>query len=121
LRDLANEYNVVLIFDEVVTGFRLSYGGGQSYYGVVPDVCTLGKIIGGGYALAAVAGRADIMAHFDKARVGPGQFMPQIGTLSGSPIAAVAGLATLEILERPGRTSAFSRRGALFGKGSKDL
>lgn len=102
LREITREYGIVLIFDEVVTGFRLAYGGGQTYYGVVPDVCTLGKVIGGGYALAAIAGKADIMAHFDKARVGPGQFLPQIGTLSGSPIAAIAGLATLEVLERPG-------------------
>ena len=93
---------IPLIFDEVVTGFRFAYGGGQEYYGVVPDLCSLGKVIGGGFPLAAVAGRADIMAHFDKATAGPGGFVPQIGTLSGNPVAAVAGLATLDILRRPG-------------------
>ncbi len=91
-----------LIFDEVVTGFRLAYGGAQEYYGVVPDLCTLGKVIGGGFPLAAIAGRADIMAHFDRGAVGDEGFLMQIGTLSGNPVAAAAGLATLEILRRPG-------------------
>lgn len=102
LRDITAEYGIPLIFDEVVTGFRLAYGGGQSFYGVTPDICTLGKVIGGGYPLSAIAGRAEIMAHFDQAKVGAAGFMPQIGTLSGNPIAAVAGLATLRILKRPG-------------------
>jgi glutamate-1-semialdehyde 2,1-aminomutase len=102
LRDVTAEFGIPLIFDEVVTGFRLAYGGAQEYYGVVPDICTMGKVIGGGYPLSAVAGRAEIMAHFDRAAVGEAGFMPQIGTLSGNPIAAVAGLATLKILQRPG-------------------
>lgn len=102
LRDLTAEYGIVLIFDEVVTGFRLAYGGGQTYYGVTPDLCTLGKVIGGGYPLAAIAGRAEIMAHFDREQVGPESFTPQIGTLSGNPIAAAAGLAALEVLKQPG-------------------
>ncbi|PWS36763.1 aspartate aminotransferase family protein [Falsiroseomonas bella] len=102
LRDLCDAHGIVLIFDEVVTGFRFAYGGAQSYYGVTPDLCTLGKIIGGGFPLAAVAGRAAIMAHFDRALVGDDGFLIQIGTLSGNPVAAVAGLKTLEILRRPG-------------------
>lgn len=102
LRDITAETGIVLIFDEVVTGFRLSYGGGQTYYGVTPDLCTLGKVIGGGHPLSAIAGRADIMAHFDKKKVGAEGFMPQLGTLSGNPVAAAAGLATLAILKRPG-------------------
>ena len=102
LRAITQAYGIVLIFDEVVTGFRLSYGGAQEYYGVTPDICTLGKVIGGGYPLSAIAGRADIMAQFDQNRVGADGFLPQIGTLSGNPVAAVAGLATLEILRRPG-------------------
>ncbi len=102
LRDITAEYGIPLIFDEVVTGFRLAYGGGQTYYGVTPDICTLGKVIGGGFPLSAIAGRADIMAHFDRAQVDAPAFMPQIGTLSGNPVAAVAGLATLRILKRPG-------------------
>lgn len=102
VRAATQEYGIPLIFDEVVTGFRFAYGGAQELYGVVPDVCTLGKIVGGGYPLSAVAGRADIMKHFDRAQVGDEGFMPQIGTLSGNPVAAVAGLKTLEILKRPG-------------------
>ena len=102
LRKLATDNGMLLIFDEVVTGFRFAYGGAQEYYGVVPDICTLGKTIGGGFPLAAIAGRADIMAHFDKGSVGEDDFMMQVGTLSGNPIAAVAGLKTLEILKRPG-------------------
>ncbi|MDO9709664.1 aspartate aminotransferase family protein [Paracraurococcus lichenis] len=102
IREITAQYGIPLIFDEVVTGFRFAYGGAQSYYGVTPDLCTLGKIIGGGFPLAAVAGRADIMAHFDKGLVGEDGFLMQVGTLSGNPVAAVAGLATLEVLRRPG-------------------
>jgi glutamate-1-semialdehyde 2,1-aminomutase len=102
LRRLTEQYGILLIFDEVVTGFRFAYGGAQQYYGVVPDICTLGKTIGGGFPLAAIAGRADIMAHFDKAAVAADDFLMQIGTLSGNPVAAAAGLKTLEILKRPG-------------------
>ena len=102
LRAVTAEYRIPLIFDEVVTGFRLAYGGAQAYYGVVPDLCTLGKVIGGGFPLAAVAGREELMAHFDRNAVGEDGFLPQIGTLSGNPVAAVAGLATLNILKRPG-------------------
>ena len=101
LREETEKHGIVLIFDEVVTGFRLAYGGGQELYGVTPDLCTLGKVIGGGFPLAAIAGRAEIMVHFDKAKVGADGFTFQVGTLSGNPIAAVAGLKTLEILRRP--------------------
>jgi glutamate-1-semialdehyde 2,1-aminomutase len=117
LRDLTAECGVLLIFDEVVTGFRLAYGGGQSYYGVTPDICTLGKVIGGGYPLSAVASRADIMAHFDQALVGTEGFMPQVGTLSGNPVAAVAGLATLRILNRPGAYERISATGRALWAG----
>src|SRR6476661_7591880 len=102
LRRITQEHDIPLIFDEVVTGFRFAYGGAQEYYGVTPDVCTLGKIVGGGFALAAVAGRADIMAHFDRLAMADEDFLFQIGTLSGNPVAAVAGLATLEVLKQPG-------------------
>lgn len=102
IREITAQYGIPLIFDEVVTGFRFAYGGAQSYYGVTPDLCTLGKVIGGGFPLAAIAGRADIMAHFDKGIVGEDGFLMQVGTLSGNPVASVAGLATLEVLRRPG-------------------
>ena len=103
LRDLCTKHSIVLIFDEVVTGFRLAYGGAQELYGVTPDLCTLGKVIGGGFPLAAIAGNADMMKHFDKSQVGDEAFLMQIGTLSGNPVAAVAGLKTMEILRRPGQ------------------
>jgi len=102
LREETAKHGIVLVFDEVVTGFRLAYGGAQEAYAVVPDLCTLGKVIGGGFPLAAIAGRKDIMDHFDKAVVGEKGFTFQVGTLSGNPVASVAGLKTLEILKRPG-------------------
>ena len=102
LREVTAQYEIPLIFDEVVTGFRFAWGGAQEYYGVTPDLCSLGKIIGGGFPLAAIAGRDDIMAQFDRGRVGDDGFLMQVGTLSGNPVAAVAGLATLEVLKEPG-------------------
>jgi len=102
VRALCTRYGIVLIFDEIVTGFRLAYGGAQERYGVTPDLCTMGKIIGGGFAIAAVAGRKDIMRHFDKNAVGPDQWLMMIGTLSGNPVGAVAGLKTMEVLRRDG-------------------
>jgi len=101
LRDVTAECGIPLIFDEIVTGFRFAYGGAQEYYGVIPDICTLGKIVAGGFPLAAVTGRADIMRHFDRTQVGD-EALPQIGTLSGNPVASVSGLATLEVLRQPG-------------------
>ncbi|MFS4582928.1 aspartate aminotransferase family protein [Phaeobacter sp. C3_T13_0] len=101
LRDLCDKHDVLLIFDEIVTGFRLAYGGAQQRYGVTPDICTLGKIIGGGFPLAALGASSEIMAHFDKARVDAEKWLMQLGTLSGNPVAAAAGLKTMEILRRP--------------------
>ena len=102
VREECDKYGVVLIFDEVVTGFRFSYGGAQQFYGVTPDLATLGKVIGGGFPLAAIVGSEPIMRHFDKSAVGEGQWLMQMGTLSGNPVASAAGLKTLEILRRPG-------------------
>lgn len=102
LREITSHYEIPLIFDEVVTGFRFSYGGAQDYYGVVPDICTLGKAIAGGFPLTAVAGRDEIMTHFDSDKVEKEEFMPQIGTLNGNPVACAAGLATLDILKQDG-------------------
>jgi glutamate-1-semialdehyde 2,1-aminomutase len=94
LREITSRYGALLIFDEVMTGFRLSYGGAQQLYGVTPDLTTLGKIIGGGLPLAAYGGRADIMKKV--APVGP---IYQAGTLSGNPLAVTAGIAMLLYLE----------------------
>ena len=92
LRDITKEYGSVLIFDEVITGFRLGYGGAQALFGIEPDMTTLGKIIGGGMPLAAYGGKAEIM---DK--VSPQGPVYQAGTLSGNPIATTAGIETLRI------------------------
>src|SRR5216684_7861361 len=102
LRDITRRHGVLLIFDEVVTGFRLAYGGAQQYYGVVPDLAAIGKIVGGGFPLAAVCGSEELMRPFDPEYDGKGDFISQSGTLNGNPIAAVAGLATLAELRKPG-------------------
>jgi glutamate-1-semialdehyde 2,1-aminomutase len=102
LRKLTADAGLLLIFDEVVTGFRLAYGGAQEFYGVTPDLCSVGKIMGGGYALAAVMGRADVMSVYNRASVSADDYVDQIGTLNGNPIACAAGLATLAQLRQEG-------------------
>jgi glutamate-1-semialdehyde 2,1-aminomutase len=101
LRDVTTHYSIPLIYDEVVTGFRFAYGGAQEYYGVIPDLAAFGKIIGGGYPLAAVVGKAEMMEYFARADTND-LSVNQVGTLNGNPIAATAGLATLRELQRPG-------------------
>ena len=102
LRDLTKRHNIPLIFDEVVTSFRLAYGGAQEFYGVTPDMCTVGKIMGGGYPLAAVLGPADILSVYDRRASDDDTFVNQIGTLNGNPIACAAGLATLAVMREGG-------------------
>ena len=102
LRDLTRRYDIPLIFDEVVTGYRLAYGGAQVYYGVTPDLCSMGKIMGGGDPLAAVMGREDIMSVYDQSLVDSDDYVNQIGTLNGNPVACAAGLATLAELRKEG-------------------
>ena len=120
LREECTTHGIVLIFDEVVTGFRFSYGGAQELYGVTPDICTLGKVFGGGFPLAAIVGRSDIMAHFDKSKVGQEGFLMQLGTLSGNPVASVAGLKTLEILRRDGQYTRLRELGQRLMDGVSD-
>ena len=102
LRQVTSEHEVPLIFDEIVTGFRFAYGGAQEYYGVVPDVCVLSKAMTAGFAIAAIAGREDIMAGFDPATKKEGRFMPMVTTFGGNPLAAAASLAALEVLKELG-------------------
>ncbi len=97
LRVLTQEQGALLIFDEVMTGFRIAYGGAQEKFGVTPDLTTLGKVIGGGLPVGAYGGRADIMA-----MVAPAGPMYQAGTLSGNPLAMTAGIETLKLLQKPG-------------------
>ena len=102
LRSLCAERGILLIFDEVVTCFRLGLGGAQSYYGVTPDLCTLGKIVGGGTPLGAIAGRADVMEQCDPRHKGEAGYVYQNGTLNGNPLSAAVALATLDELAGPG-------------------
>ena len=97
LRRITESHGALLIFDEVITGFRVAYGGAQTLYGITPDITTMGKIIGGGLPVGAYGGRADIMQMV--APLGP---MYQAGTLSGNPLAVAAGVATLTEMQRPG-------------------
>jgi glutamate-1-semialdehyde 2,1-aminomutase len=97
LREECTRLGAVLIFDEVMTGFRVAKGGAQALYGIKPDLTTLGKIVGGGMPVGAFGGRRDIMEYI--APLGP---VYQAGTLSGNPVAMAAGLATLEGIEAPG-------------------
>jgi glutamate-1-semialdehyde 2,1-aminomutase len=102
LRDLAHRAGALLVFDEVVTGFRLAYGGAQEHYGVLPDLAVYGKALTCGFSLAAIAGRADVMATADPARKGSLDYAGLSGTLSGNALACAAGVATLGELRRPG-------------------
>ena len=102
LREATAHYQIPLIFDEVVTGFRLAYGGAQEYYGITPDLAALGKIAGGGYPLAVIAGREEIMSIFDSSLADADSYVPQIGTLNGNPVACAAGLTTLAELQNEG-------------------
>src|SRR5690606_1147053 len=96
LREVCDQYGSLLIFDEVMTGFRVSHTGAQGHYGVTADIITLGKVIGGGMPVGAFGGRRDIMQ-----MIAPSGPVYQAGTLSGNPVAMAAGLKTLELLEAP--------------------
>ena len=112
LRDLTAQHKALLIFDEVITGFRVAYGGAQQRYGVAPDITCLGKIIGGGMPVGAYGGSAEIMATV--APLGP---MYQAGTLSGNPVAMAAGAATLEALQDPGVYEALEAKASRLAAG----
>lgn len=105
LRALCDGQKTLLIFDEVITGFRLALGGAQEFYGVLPDLTTLGKIMGGGLPMAAYGGRADIMD-----RLSPDGPVYQAGTLAGNPLATAAGIALLKELRKPGLYADLNRR-----------
>ena len=105
LRDECTKAGAILIFDEVMTGFRVAKGGAQALFGITPDLTTLGKVVGGGMPAAAFGGRADIMSS-----IAPDGPVYQAGTLSGNPVAMAAGLATLEQIDKPGFYEALSER-----------
>jgi glutamate-1-semialdehyde 2,1-aminomutase len=112
LRRITRRHGALLIFDEVITGFRLCYGGAQKYFGIEPDLTTLGKIIGGGLPVAAYGGRQDLME-----RVAPLGPVYQAGTLSGNPLAMRAGIETLKRLSVPGFYESLDRKGAQMADG----
>jgi len=112
LRKLASEHGALLIFDEVITGFRVLYGGAQALFGVTPDLTCLGKIAGGGLPAAAFGGPAELMD-----RLAPQGDVYQAGTLSGNPLAMAAGLKTLEVLRRPGTYDRLEELSARLEKG----
>jgi glutamate-1-semialdehyde 2,1-aminomutase len=112
LRQLTAQVGALLIFDEVITGFRLSLGGAQSFYGVTPDLTCLGKIIGGGLPVGAYGGKTEIME-----MVAPEGSVYQAGTLSGNPLAVQAGITTLERLQQPGIYRELETRGRRLAEG----
>jgi glutamate-1-semialdehyde 2,1-aminomutase len=112
LRALCTRYGAILIFDEVITGFRIAWGGAQARFSVTPDLTCLGKIVGGGLPVGAYGGRRDLMEQI--APLGP---VYQAGTLSGNPLAMAAGLATLEVLHRPGTYEKLEHLGARLEQG----
>jgi len=115
LRELTSQYGSLLIFDEVMTGFRVAHGGAQEVYGIAPDITTLGKIIGGGLPVGAYGGKRDIMA-----QVAPQGGIYQAGTLSGNPVAMAAGIATLEQIGQPGFYEALDTKAERLTQGLKD-
>ncbi len=112
LRELCSRHGALLIFDEVMTGFRVALGGAQAHYGVTPDLTTLGKIIGGGMPVGAYGGRREIMQ-----QIAPAGPIYQAGTLSGNPVAMAAGLAMLELIQAPGFHEELARRTRLLTDG----
>lgn len=121
VRDACTRYGIVLIFDEVVTGFRIAWGGAQERYGVVPDMATYGKAISGGYPLAAIVGRSDVMAPLDARQRPRSELAWASGTLNGNPISATAGVAALGVLEQPGTYEHLHRIGGRLRAGIEML
>lgn len=115
LREITEQHGVVLIFDEVITGFRVAYGGAQSYYDVTPDMTCLGKIIGGGLPVGAYGGKKEIMSC-----VAPEGDVYQAGTLSGNPLAVTAGITTLNLLSKPGVYKQLETKAAALAAGLEE-
>jgi glutamate-1-semialdehyde 2,1-aminomutase len=117
VRDVTRRHGIVLVFDEIVTGFRIAWGGAQERYGVVPDLATYGKAMAGGFPMACLAGRAEVLAPFDARRTERTNLAWASGTLNGNPISASAGLAALEVLSQPGVYDRLHQTGGRLRRG----
>ena len=117
LREVTHRHGIVLIFDEIVTGFRIGWGGAQERYGVVPDLACYGKAVSGGFPLAAIAGRADVMSVLDARSQPRANVVWATNTLNGNPVCAVAGCAALDVLSKPGTYDRLARIGSRLRKG----
>lgn len=121
LRELTAEAGALLIFDETVTGFRLSYGGAQRYYGVTPDLATLGKALGGGLPIGAVVGRADVLELVAEDRLGRPDYVWWASSIGGNPVSAAAALATLGVLRTPGTYERLFALGETLRRGLREI
>jgi glutamate-1-semialdehyde 2,1-aminomutase len=121
VRKITNEREILLIFDEVVTGFRLAYGGAQEYYGVIPDLAAFGKAMGGGYPIGAICGRGEILDLCTEANLGKERYVWFASTLAGNPISAAASLATLRELRKEGTYQSLHALGRNLRKGFQAL
>jgi glutamate-1-semialdehyde 2,1-aminomutase len=120
LREVTRRHGIVLIFDEIVTGFRIAWGGAQERYGVVPDLATYGKAMAGGFPMACIAGRAQFLAPLDGRRTERSRLAWASGTLNGNPVSAAAGLAALEVLSQPGTYERLHRTGGRLRRGIEE-
>lgn len=121
LRELCTEYGTLLIFDEIITGFRLAPGGGQQHFGVKPDITLLGKILGGGFPIGAIAASTEIMQHMNPLQYPRPKFAFHGGTFTGNPVTMTAGLATLKELEDGRLINRLNKRGDYVRKGLRDI
>jgi len=121
LRNITRKHDILLIFDECVTGFRLAYGGAQEYYGVIPDLAALGKALGGGYPVGAIVGRADILDLCIEANLGREDYVWFASTLGGNPVTAAAALATLDELRNPGAYDRLFEMGRMLRDGFESI
>jgi glutamate-1-semialdehyde 2,1-aminomutase len=117
VREVTRKHGIVLIFDEIVTGFRIAWGGAQERYGVVPDLACYGKAISGGFPLAAIVGNAGIMSVLDARSRPKAEVVWATNTLNGNPVCAAAGVAALEVLSQPGAYDRLRRIGARLRAG----